>query len=187
MSNGTLTSNATRGEKGERGKTGGFSLTADSHFQIKNKRLTNSAPVDDGDAMTKTLVTDLLKEKAGTTSVKNEIAKKANKSTLSDYVLKSDFPFSFHSPRLGVANQPFLFIKRTTNSNKVSVKFSTALRHQINHPPGKNGVINSNYWLLVNKELEIKKIRIYKIEYSDLIDGTRIAIIQSSTDGGKTW
>ena len=34
FSNGNLTSNATRGEKGDRGE--GFSLTADSHFHIKN-------------------------------------------------------------------------------------------------------------------------------------------------------
>ena len=33
---------------------------------------------------------DLVKTKAGTTYVKNELAKKVNKSTLSDYVLKSD-------------------------------------------------------------------------------------------------
>ena len=33
---------------------------------------------------------DLLKTKAGTTYVKNELAKKVNKSTLSDYALKSD-------------------------------------------------------------------------------------------------
>ena len=53
--------------------------------------LTNvSPPVDDHDATTKKFVADLLKTKAGTTYVKNELAKKVNKSTLSDYVLKSD-------------------------------------------------------------------------------------------------
>ena len=67
------------------------------------------------------------------------------------------------------------------------MKFSTALSDKINHPSGKNGVINSEYWSLVNNELEIKKIGIYKLEYTDLIDGNRIAIIQSSTDGGTTW
>jgi len=35
-----------------------------------------AALVDDGDTMTKTFVTDLLKGKAGTTYVKNELAKK---------------------------------------------------------------------------------------------------------------
>ena len=77
------------GPQGERGI--GFSLTADNHFHIRNKRLTNvTAPVSDDDAATKKFVTDLLKGKAGTTYVKNELAKKVHKSTLSDYVLKSD-------------------------------------------------------------------------------------------------
>ena len=47
-----------------------------------------AAPVDDGDAMTKKIVADLLKGKASTTYVKNELARKGNKSTLGDYVLK---------------------------------------------------------------------------------------------------
>ena len=38
--------------KGERGV--GFSLTADEHYHLNNKRLTNvSAPVDNNDATTK--------------------------------------------------------------------------------------------------------------------------------------
>ena len=92
FSNGNLTSKAVKVQKGDRGKPGeGFSLTVDSHFHIKNKRLTNvSPPVDDHDATTKKFVADLLKTKAGTTYIKNELAKKVNKSTLSDYVLKSD-------------------------------------------------------------------------------------------------
>ena len=53
----------------------GFSLTADEHYNIRNKRLTNvSAPVDYNDAATKKFVTDLLKTKAGTTYVNNELA-----------------------------------------------------------------------------------------------------------------
>ena len=53
----------------------GFSLTADEHYHIRNKRLTNvSAPVDYNDAATKKFVTDLLKTKAGTTYVNNELA-----------------------------------------------------------------------------------------------------------------
>ena len=92
FSNGDFSSKAVKVEKGDRGKSGeGFSLTVDSHFHIKNKRLTNvSPPVDDHDVITKRFVADLLKTKAGTTYVKNELAKKVNKSTLSDYVLKSD-------------------------------------------------------------------------------------------------
>jgi len=64
------------------------------------------------------------------------------------------------------------------------MKFSTGLSDQINQPPGKNGVINSDYWLVVNDELLIKIIGLYKLEYTDLVDRTRIVIIQSSTDGG---
>ena len=53
----------------------GFSLTADEQYHIKNKRLTNvSAPIDNSDATTKKFVTDLLKTKAGTTYVNNELA-----------------------------------------------------------------------------------------------------------------
>ena len=77
------------GPQGERGI--GFHLTADNHFHIRNKRLTNvSAPVEGTDATTKKFVTDLLKTKASTTYLKNELGKKADKSKLSDYVLKSD-------------------------------------------------------------------------------------------------
>ena len=53
----------------------GFSLTSDEHYHIRNKRLTNvSAPVHNSDATTKKFVTDLLKTKAGTTYVNNELA-----------------------------------------------------------------------------------------------------------------
>ena len=77
------------GSQGERGI--GFHLTADNHFHIRNKRLTNVGdPVESADATTKKFVTDLLKTKASTTYFKNELGKKADKSKLSDYVLKSD-------------------------------------------------------------------------------------------------
>jgi len=76
----------------ERGQQGvGFSLTADNHFHLRNKRLTNvGVPVEGTDATTKKFVADLLKTKASTTYLKNELGKKADKSKLSDYVLKSD-------------------------------------------------------------------------------------------------
>ena len=63
-------------QKGYKGPPGiGFSLTADEHYHIRNKRLTNvSAPVDYNDAATKKFVTDSLKTKAGTTYVNNELA-----------------------------------------------------------------------------------------------------------------
>ena len=90
-SNGQLEKPSTTG-KGEKGGKGeGFSLTAEKHFHLQNKRLTNiSAPMDDHDATTKKFVTDLIKSKAGTTYVNNELAKKANSSDLKDYALITD-------------------------------------------------------------------------------------------------
>ena len=63
-------------QKGYKGPPGiGFSLTADEHYNIRDKRLTHvSAPVEFSDATTKKFVTDLLKTKAGSTYVKNELA-----------------------------------------------------------------------------------------------------------------
>ena len=59
FSNDNLTSKAVKVEKGDSGE--GFSLTVDSHFNIKNKRLTNvSRPVDDHDVTTKNFVADLV-------------------------------------------------------------------------------------------------------------------------------
>jgi len=78
-----------QGPQGERGI--GFHLTADNQFHIRNKRLTNVCdPVESTDAVKKRFVTDLLKTKASTTYLKSELGKKADKSKLSDYVLKSD-------------------------------------------------------------------------------------------------
>ena len=112
-----------------------------------------SPPINDNDATIRKFVTDLLKTKAGTTYINNELADVLS-SSLEDYYTKAEID----DAETRAANQPFLFIKRTTRSNKVSVKFSTALSDQINHPPGENGVINSNYWSLVNDELLIKKL-----------------------------
>ena len=63
-------------QKGYKGPPGiGFSLTADEHYNIKDKRLTHvSAPVEYSDATTKKFVIDLLKTKAGTTYVNNELS-----------------------------------------------------------------------------------------------------------------
>ena len=69
----------------------GLKLTPDNHFHLQNKRLTNiSAPMNDHDAVTKKFVADLLKTKAATTSVNNELAKKTNSSALKDYALITD-------------------------------------------------------------------------------------------------
>ena len=48
------------------------------------------------DATTKKFVADLLKTKAGTTYVNNELAKKANREALKDYIRKSDLPNAFN-------------------------------------------------------------------------------------------
>ena len=72
----SLSSSSKKGEKGV-----GFVLTADEHYHLKGKRLTNvSAPVDNHDATTKQFVTDSLKTKAGTTYVNNELSIKASQS-----------------------------------------------------------------------------------------------------------
>ena len=70
-----------KGEKGEKGQ--GFASNADMHIHLNNKRITNlSAPVQNHDATTKKFVTDLLKTKAGTNYVNNELAKKASQSSV---------------------------------------------------------------------------------------------------------
>ena len=70
-----------KGDKGERGQ--GFRLTADRHFHLEDRRLTNLAPpVDKNDAVTKGHLTDVLKAKAGTNYVNKELAKKVNKTDL---------------------------------------------------------------------------------------------------------
>ena len=59
-------------ETGDRGV--GFSLTADEHYHLQNKRLTNvSPPLDNNDAATKKNFADcLLKIKTGTTYVNRQ-------------------------------------------------------------------------------------------------------------------
>ena len=52
----------------------GFKLTADQHFHLGNKRLTNLAPpVDNNDAVTKKHLANALKAKAGTNYVNREL------------------------------------------------------------------------------------------------------------------
>ena len=55
FSNGLLSSKSGKDLKGDKGDRGqGFRLTADQHFHLENKRLTNLAPpVDNNDAVTK--------------------------------------------------------------------------------------------------------------------------------------
>ena len=57
----------------------------------KIKKLTNvSVPIDYSDATTKKFVVDLLKTKAGTNYVNNELAKNGNSTTLNNYALETD-------------------------------------------------------------------------------------------------
>ena len=84
FSNGLLSSKSEKSQKGDKGDRGqGFRLTADQHFHLEDKRLTNLAPpVDKNDAVTKGHLTDALKAKAGTNYVNKELAKKVNKTDL---------------------------------------------------------------------------------------------------------
>ena len=84
FSNGLLTVKSEKNQKREKGERGqGFRLTADQHFHLEDRRLTNLAPpVDKNDAVTKGHLTDALKAKAGTNYVNKELAKKVNKTDL---------------------------------------------------------------------------------------------------------
>ena len=84
FSNGLLSSKSEKNQKGEKGDKGvGFRLTADRHFHLENKRLTNLAqPVDNNDAVTKKHLADALRAKARTNYVNKELTKKANKIDL---------------------------------------------------------------------------------------------------------
>ena len=90
-SNGQHDKPSTTGKVENVKKVLGLKLTPDNHFHLQNKRLTNiSAPMNDHDAVTKKFVADLLKTKAATTYVNNELAKKTNSSALKDYALITD-------------------------------------------------------------------------------------------------
>ena len=84
FSNGLLSVKSEKIQKGDKGEHGqGFRLTADRHFHLEDRRLTNLAPpVDKNDAVTKGHLTDVLKAKAGTNYVNKELAKKVNKTDL---------------------------------------------------------------------------------------------------------
>ena len=84
FSNGLLSVKSEKNQKGDKGDRGvGFRLTADQHFHLEDRRLTNLAPpVDKNDAVTKGHLTNALKAKAGTNYVNKELAKKVNKTDL---------------------------------------------------------------------------------------------------------
>ena len=95
-------------QKGYKGPPGiGFSLTADEHYNIRNKRLTNvSDPIDYHDAATKKFVIDLLKTKAGTTYVKNELAAlKKRVKVLESTVDKLQKAVEFYAKQLKPASE----------------------------------------------------------------------------------
>jgi len=100
--------------QGERGI--GFHLTADGHFHIRNKRLTNvGVPLEETDATTKRFVTDLLKTKASTTYLKNELGKKADKSKLNDYVLKSDLTKAISEINIAISDLNSVVVSQKKN------------------------------------------------------------------------
>ena len=84
FSNGLLSVKSEKNQKGDKGERGqGFRLTADRHFHLEDRRLTNLAPpVDKNDAVTKGHLTDALKAKAGTNYVNKKLAEKVNKTDL---------------------------------------------------------------------------------------------------------
>ena len=84
FSNGLLSVKSEKNQKGDKGERGqGFRLTADQHFHLEDRRLTNLAPpVDKNDAVSKGHLTDALEAKAGTNYVNKELAKKVNKTDL---------------------------------------------------------------------------------------------------------
>ena len=95
-------------QKGYKGPPGiGFSLTADEHYNIRNKRLTNvSAPVQYSDAATKKFVTDILKTKAGTIYVNNELAAlKKRVKVLESTVDKLQKAVEFYAKQLKPASE----------------------------------------------------------------------------------
>ena len=84
FSNRLLSSKSRKDLKGEkRDKGEGFRLTADRHFHLEDRRLTNLAtPVDKNDAVTKGHLIDVLKAKAGTNYVNKKLVEKVNKTDL---------------------------------------------------------------------------------------------------------
>ena len=136
-----LSSKIDKGEKGNKGE--GFSLTADKHFHLQNKRLTNlSAPINDHDATTKKFVADLLKEKAGTTYVNNELAKKANSSALNNYVLKLDLP----------SNNALEDYALITDLEILAIEFNDALKDKVDY----NDLPNYSTTAVINNSLSTK-------------------------------
>ena len=119
FSNGLLSSKSEKSHKGDKGDKGvGFSLTADRHFHLQNKRLTNLAPpVDNNDAVTKKHLADALKVKAGTNYVNNELAKKANKIDLEKKMKSYITVWAEESGNLRQGNLQWSFGNGSKNNN----------------------------------------------------------------------
>ena len=116
-SNGLISSKSKRDLKGEKGQ--GFRLTADQHFHLQSKRLTNLAPpVDNNDAVTKKHLADALKVKAGTNYVNNELAKKANKIDLEKKMKSYITVWAEEHDSLRQSNLRWSFGDRTENNSK---------------------------------------------------------------------
>ena len=106
-SNGSNATAKTADTRQKRPSAIGFSLKADEHYNIRNKRLTNlSHPVDSHDTTTKKFVTDLLKTKAGTTYVNSELASlKKRVKVLESMVDKLQTAVEFYAKQLKLASE----------------------------------------------------------------------------------
>ena len=126
FSNGLLSVKSEKNQKGEKGERGqGFRLTADQHFHLEDRRLTNLAPpVDKNDAVTKGHLTDALKAKAGTNYVNKELAKKVN---------KTDLKAKSYITVWAEGNLKHSFSNRTENNSNLQWSFGNGIENNRNY------------------------------------------------------
>ena len=123
FSNGLLSLKNQKGDEGDRGQS--FRLTADQHFHLEDRRLTNLAPpVDKNDAVTKGHLTDALKAKAGTNYVNKELAKKVN---------KTDLKAKSYITVWAEGNLKRSFGNRTENNNNLQWNFGNGSENNIQY------------------------------------------------------
>ena len=136
FSNGLLSSKSRKDLKGVKGDRGqGFRLTADQHFHLEDRRLTNLAPpVDKNDAVTKGHLADALKAKAGTNYVNKELAKKVN---------KTDLKAKSYITVWAEGNLRRSFGNRTENNSNLQWSFGNGIENNRNYgwPSPANGKI----------------------------------------------
>ena len=115
-------------------------LTAEDHFHLQNKGLTNVAlPLDNNDVTTKKYLPDLLKTKAGTNYVNNELAKKASQSNVNTALdLKAD------KFQLTALNNTVNTLDANKTNNADFVAFSQNIATQLNRKADTNGTLLLN-------------------------------------------